>query len=65
VRKIVGGRTVVVESCAFHNGKGATPEAPNEGTLVVQKLVGGALKTVTQKQVSLSPGENPCAASSP
>lgn len=61
VRKVQGGHTVVVESCAFHNGKDTNQDDQNEGLLVTQKVVGNALKT-TQKQISVKLTENPCTA---
>ncbi len=61
VRKVAGGHTVVVESCMFHNTADTNGDARNDGLLVVQKVVGGALKTVTSKKISVGLGDDPCA----
>ena len=61
VRKMIGGRLVVTDSCVFQNGHDTDGDGRNDGLLVVKKLVQGMLKVVSQKQLSVSPGDDPCA----
>jgi hypothetical protein len=65
VRKVQGGHLVMTESCVFHNGQDTNHDDKNEGTLVIQKLVQGILKIVTQKAIAVGPQENPCSLGAP
>ena len=61
VRKVQGGRLVVTDSRVFHNGKDTNQDDKNEGVLVIQKLVQGILKIVSQKEIAVGLQDNPCA----
>lgn len=61
VRKVQGGHLIVTDSCVFHNDKDYGSDGKGEGLLVVKKLVQGVLKVVTQKPLSVAPGDDPCA----
>jgi hypothetical protein len=59
VHKVVGGRLSVVESCTF-TVKPNTDATRREGRLVIKRVVDGAMTTVTDKEVALPVGHDPC-----
>jgi hypothetical protein len=59
VHKVVGGRLSMVESCAF-TLKPSAEAGRREGRLVIKRVVDGAMTTVTDKEVALPVGHDPC-----
>jgi hypothetical protein len=59
VHKVVGSRLAVVESCEF-SAKPSPDTTRREGRLVVKRVVDGAMTTVTDKEVALPVGHDPC-----